>query len=115
MVPTVRAPDGLALSSRNTYLTPEQREAAPVLYLSLLRAKAQWSQGVRDSGVLRQQVRKCLEEEPLVERIDYVSVADATNLAELETEDLRTIRGPALVLAAVKLGIPRLIDNIFLE
>ena len=50
-----------------------------------------------------------------MERIDYVSVADATNLTELETEDLRAIRGPAMVLAAVKLGIPRLIDNILLE
>lgn len=115
VVPTVREPDGLALSSRNTYLTPDQRKAAPVLYLSLLRAKAQWSQGIRDAEVLRQEVRKCLEEEPLVERIDYVSVADATNLTELETEDLRAIRGPAMVLAAVKLGIPRLIDNILLE
>ena len=115
VVPTVREPDGLALSSRNAYLTPDQRKAAPVLYLSLLRAKAQWNQGVRNAEALRQEVRKCLEEEPLVECIDYVSVADAATLAELESKDLKTIRGPALVLVAVKLGIPRLIDNIFIE
>ncbi len=115
VVPTVRESDGLALSSRNTYLTPEQRQAAPVLYLSLLRAKAQWQQGTRDAEALRQAVRRCLEGEPLVGHIDYVSVADATNLEELENEELQTTKGSVIILAAIKLGALRLIDNILLE
>jgi len=110
IVPTVREPDGLALSSRNAYLTPEQRRAAPVIYQSLCRAKEDWREGNRDAESLRQTVRETLEREPLIERIDYISLADTTTLAELETVEGRTI-----LLVAVKLGTPRLIDNIILE
>jgi pantoate--beta-alanine ligase len=110
VVPTVREADGLALSSRNVYLTPEQRKAAPVIYRSLGCAGQLWKQGVRDADRLRREVRSVLEGEPLIERIDYVSVADTESLEELDTVD-----GRAMVSVAVQLGIPRLIDNVILE
>lgn len=110
VVPTVREPDGLALSSRNAYLTPEQRRAAPVVYQSLCRAEERWLQGERDADSLRRTVRETLEGEPLIERIDYVSLADPTTLAELDR-----VEGRAMLLVAVQLGSPRLIDNIILE
>jgi pantoate--beta-alanine ligase len=110
VVPTVREPDGLALSSRNVYLTPEQRRAAPVVYRGLCRARELWQEGARDAEQIRQALWQALESEPLIERIDYVSVADADTLEELDT-----IQGRAMVSIAVKLGVPRLIDNIILE
>jgi pantoate--beta-alanine ligase len=110
IVPTVREPDGLALSSRNAYLTPEQRRAAPVIYQSLCRAKERWHQGERDADSLRRAVRSTLEREPLIQRIDYISLADTITLAELDR-----VEGRAMLLVAVKLGTPRLIDNIILE
>jgi pantoate--beta-alanine ligase len=110
VVPTVREPDGLALSSRNVYLTPEQRRAAPVIYRGLCLVGELWQQGVWNAEKLRQAARQVLESEPLIERIDYVSVADADTL-----EELNTIHGRAMVSVAVKLGVPRLIDNIILE
>jgi pantoate--beta-alanine ligase len=110
IAPTVREPDGLALSSRNAYLTPQQRRAAPAIYQSLCRARERWHQGDRDAESLRRTVRDSLEREPMIERIDYVSLADASTLAELGT-----VEGRAMLLVAVKLGTPRLIDNIILE
>lgn len=110
IVPTVREADGLALSSRNAYLTPEQRRAAPVIYQSLCQAKEQWLNGGRDAESLRQTVRVVLEQESMIEQIDYISLSDATTLSELET-----VEGHPLLLVAVKLGAPRLIDNIILE
>jgi pantoate--beta-alanine ligase len=109
VVPTVRDPDGLALSSRNVYLTPSQRRAAPVVYRALCRATELWQGGERNAQRLRQEVRRVLESEPLIESIDYVSVADATTLEELDT-----VQGRAMVSVAVQLGKPRLIDNIIL-
>ena len=97
-VATVRGADGLAMSSRNLYLTPEQRLAAPVIYRALASAERLWQQGVRDAKRLRQETRRVLQEEPLVERIDYVSVADADSLEELEVVDGRAMvsrGGPA--------------------
>jgi pantoate--beta-alanine ligase len=110
VVPTVRAPDGLALSSRNVYLTPEQRQAAPVLYRALCRAHELWSAGERGGEELRQAVRQVLEREPLVQSVDYVSVADTDTLQELDT-----VADRAMVLAAMHLGSTRLIDNMILE
>ena len=109
-VPTVRDADGLALSSRNEYLTAEQRAAAPVIYRALSKAGELWRAGQGDAELLRIAVRSILEEEPSVEDIDYVSVADAANLQELERVD-----GPAMVSVAVRMGRTRLIDNIILE
>ena len=110
VVPTVREPDGLALSSRNVYLTPEQRRAAPVIYRAIRRAEESWRAGERDAATLRQQIRQVLEAEPLVEGIDYVSAADGESLEELEGA------GPGTMLStAVLLGQVRLIDNVILE
>ena len=110
VVPTVRDPDGLALSSRNAYLTLEQRAAAPVIYRALSLAEKLWRQGVRDGDRLRAEVRGVLEREPLIELIDYVSVANADTLEEFEEA-----KGRTMVSVAVQLGRPRLIDNIILE
>ena len=110
VVPTVRDGDGLALSSRNAYLTADQRKAAPVLYRALCAAQKLWQEGIADGARLRTEVRGVLEQEPLVEDIDYVSVADGETLEELEL-----VRGRAMVSAAVKIGRLRLIDNIILE
>ncbi len=106
-VPTVRDADGLALSSRNAYLTREQREAAPVIYRALSEARDLWSRGETNAETLRLAARKILGDEPLIEEIDYVSVADATTLVELAEVDT-----PALVSTAVRLGRTRLIDNV---
>ena len=103
--PTVREPDGLALSSRNVHLTPEQRTAAPVLRRALLAGRAHWENGEQSADALRQTMRDALAGEPLAE-VDYVSVADGTSLAELAWAD-----GSALLSLAVRFGTTRLIDN----
>ena len=107
VVPTVRDRDGLALSSRNAYLSPEQRAAAPVLYRALQRAEQLFAAGVRDAELLRREVRQVLDGEPLIDGIDYLSVAAADTLAEMDT-----IQGRAMVSAAVRFGGTRLIDNV---
>ena len=110
VVPTVRDADGLALSSRNEYLTAEQRKAAPVIYRSLARIEDLWRGGLNDAKSLRRAARKLLEEEPLVDAVDYVSVADAETLEELDHIQVR-----AMASVAVRMGRTRLIDNIILE
>jgi len=107
-VPTVREPDGLAMSSRNTYLNPEERQAATVLYQALTLAQQLYSQGEKDADKLRQQMTALIQKQPLA-TIDYVSIADVKTLDELET-----VNPPALVSLAVKIGKTRLIDNIVL-
>lgn len=107
-LPTVREADGLAMSSRNVYLDPRQRAAAAVLSRSLRHAEELWRGGERDAGSIRAAMREMIAAEPLAD-IDYLSVADADTLAELET-----IAGPALVSLAVRFGGTRLIDNITL-
>lgn len=107
--PTVREPDGLALSSRNVYLTPEQRRAAPVLYRALCRAQEAWQRGEHDGERLRAIMRAVLSEEPLAQ-IEYVSAADPHTLQELGDAS----QGVLLSLA-VRIGKARLIDNLPLE
>ncbi len=107
--PTIREPDGLALSSRNVHLTPEQRAAAPVLHRALLAARTRWEAGERSADVLREAMRTTLSAEPLA-AVDYVSVADGTTLAELDR-----VEGPALLSVAARFGTTRLIDNELLE
>jgi pantoate--beta-alanine ligase len=109
VVPTVRAPDGLALSSRNSYLTPEQRAAAPALYRALTAAKARYEAGVRSPDELRTAMETVLKAEPLA-HVEYVSAADAVTLAELEEPSER----PILLSMAVRVGRTRLIDNLIL-
>jgi pantoate--beta-alanine ligase len=106
--PTVRESDGLAMSSRNTYLTKEERISAVVLYKSLCSAKDMYDNGERDAAKIRQAMRDLISGEPAA-KIDYISIADASTLDE---EDI--IGGKALVSLAVRIGKPRLIDNIFL-
>lgn len=106
--PIVREPDGLAMSSRNTYLNPEQRQAATVLSRSLQAAVEAYEGGEREAEKLRQAVYKELEGEPLA-RVQYVSLADPDTLQELYG---RIEHG--LVSMAVYVGETRLIDNTIL-
>lgn len=103
--PTVREPDGLALSSRNVHLSEAERAAAPVLRRALLAARGLWESGERSGDVLRAAMERELAAEPLAEP-EYVSVADMTSLRELDR-----IAGPALLSMAVRFGATRLIDN----
>ncbi len=107
--PTVREPDGLALSSRNVHLSPAERAAAPVVHRALTAARARWDAGERSGDRLRDAMWETLTREPLASP-DYVSVADATTLAELDRID-----GPALLSLAVSFGSTRLIDNELLD
>ena len=103
--PTVREPDGLALSSRNVHLSPAQRAAAPVLRRALMAARFRWEAGERSGEALRDSMWETLTAEPLADP-EYVSVADGTTLAELDRVD-----GHALLSLAVRFGTTRLIDN----
>ncbi|HYL40422.1 MAG TPA: pantoate--beta-alanine ligase, partial [Candidatus Binatus sp.] len=103
--PTVREPDGLALSSRNVHLDPAERAAAPVVHRALLAARGAWAAGERSGDALRAAMRATLADEPLAD-VDYVSVSDASTLRELDRVD-----GPALLSLAVRFGSTRLIDN----
>jgi len=107
-VPTAREPDGLAMSSRNVRLNPEERKAAVVLSQALNLARGQWESGQRDASQMRDAMSALIKKEPLAS-IDYVSVADTQTLAELDM-----INRTALVSLAVKIGKTRLIDNIVL-
>ena len=103
--PTVREADGLAMSSRNTYLNPQERQAATVLFRALSAAKAAYEGGEREAGILRGVMRETVQAEPLA-RLQYVSCADYDTLEELER-----IMGKSLLSMAVRLGKTRLIDN----
>ena len=108
-LPTVREPDGLAMSSRNTYLDPEQRRAATVLYRALSLARELRARGESNAGEIRRKMAELIQQEPLA-TIDYISVADNETLEEMDR-----VEPPALVSLAVKIGRTRLIDNILLE
>jgi pantoate--beta-alanine ligase len=103
--PTVREPDGLALSSRNVHLSPDERAAATVLYRALSAAVSEWQAGQRDAGRLRATMTRLIQAEPLA-RLEYVSVAHPGTLQEIEGQADR-----ALLSTAVFLGPTRLIDN----
>jgi pantoate--beta-alanine ligase len=107
--PTVREADGLAMSSRNVYLSTEQRQAAPVLYKSLQLAKELFTNGEKNAEVILGQMTALIQKEPLG-KIDYISISDTETLAPL-----KTIKKAALVSMAVKFGNTRLIDNVILE
>ncbi len=125
--PTLREADGLAMSSRNTYLDADHRKAAPVLYRALTAAKNAFDQGERDGDQLRSIMRGVIEAEPLA-KIDYVSAADATTLQELgltpqpplptmarEVSSSGEGEHGVLLSMAVRVGKPRLIDNFLYE
>ena len=107
--PILREPDGLAMSSRNVYLSSAERQAATVLFRSLTAAKAAYASGERDAEKMRTLVRETVASEPLA-RLQYVSCADYDTLEELES-----VRGKALISMAVFMGKTRLIDNFVLE
>jgi pantoate--beta-alanine ligase len=107
-MPTVREPDGLALSSRNAYLDANQRKAATVLHEALDLAQEMWTRGARDVAQYKKRIAEVIEGEELA-KLEYVSVAHPETLQELQR-----IKGPALVSMAVRIGRTRLIDNVTL-
>ena len=106
--PTVREPDGLAMSSRNVYLSTEERREATVLYRSLCLAQEMLQKGERRASVIRQAMTGLIEAEPRG-RLDYISLAHPQTLDELDK-----VEGKALVSLAVFFGKTRLIDNVVL-
>jgi pantoate--beta-alanine ligase len=104
--PTVREPDGLALSSRNVHLGADERTAAPVLHRALLAGRAAWESGERDAATVRARVGAVLATEPRA-AVEYVSCADDATLAELDR-----VEGPAMLSVAARFGTTRLIDNV---
>ncbi len=111
VAPTVREADGLALSSRNRYLDPQERKAAPVLYRALARAMQAVADGERQAERVRQILRETLESEALV-KLDYVEVADARTLEPLGSLSKERT---AVALVAARIGTTRLIDNSLLS
>jgi pantoate--beta-alanine ligase len=107
--PIVRAPDGLALSSRNEYLDPEQRRHATVLYRALAEARARVEAGERDAATVRRHLVERLASAPGAV-VDYAAVVDYDTL-----EPLDRLRGQVLIALAVKFGATRLIDNVIVE
>ena len=104
--PTLREPDGLAMSSRNSYLTPDERAAAPVVHRALLVGAAAIQEGERDPAAVRERIAAVIAKEPLGE-LDYVAVVEADSLAVPDT-----LSGNLRLLAAVRFGRARLIDNV---
>jgi len=107
-VPTVREPDGLAISSRNQHLNSAERKAAPVLYRALEEAVKRTRSGERDASKVREAAIAILESEPLV-RVEYLEIVDPT-----EIQPLSTISDSVRIAAAVWIGGTRLIDNVAL-
>ncbi len=107
--PTVREPDGLAMSSRNVYLTSAQRRAAPILYEALQAGARTIREGITDATRIRRRMLMKLVTEPLVQ-VEYVSVCDPGSL-----EPLTRITGTVVLLGAIRLGPVRLIDNLLVR
>jgi pantoate--beta-alanine ligase len=107
--PIVREPDGLAMSSRNAYLKPEERRTATILFRALDGARASISRGERDALRLTAAMREMLRTEPLADP-EYVELVDAETL-----EPVTRLRGACLALLAVRIGAVRLIDNLLIE
>lgn len=107
--PTIREKDGLAMSSRNVYLNPEERQAATILFKALTLAQKLYNNGEKNAKYIRQEMISLINGEPLA-KIDYVSIADQNTM-----EELLTINRPALASLAIRIDKTRLIDNILLE
>ena len=110
VLPTVRERDGLAMSSRNIRLSPEQRRAASAVYRALSSGTRRWEQGENGASQIRSAVREVLEAEPLIDSVDYVSLASVGTLEELELAE-----AGSMLSTAVHMGPVRLIDNLLLE
>lgn len=107
--PTVREPDGLALSSRNAYLRPDERKSATVLYHALQAAGKELSSGERDVLELQRVMRKVLDKEPRA-RVDYAEIVDADTF-----EPVMHVARRSYAVLAVRIGATRLIDNMLIE
>lgn len=108
VVPTVREADGLAMSSRNAYLTPEQRAAAPVVFRALSASRDRFRAGLQDVAALEDAARSMIEASPLAS-VEYVAGIDP------DTMEPWAGRGPCMLAAAVRIGAVRLIDNVILD
>ncbi|MBN1152722.1 MAG: pantoate--beta-alanine ligase [Dehalococcoidia bacterium] len=109
VVPTVREPDGLAMSSRNSYLDAHQRAAAPALYRALVAAREMRREGCRDVARVERRMVDIIEAEPLAQ-LDYAALVDPESFRPVESLDT-----PVLAVLAVRLGTTRLIDNMLIE
>jgi pantoate--beta-alanine ligase len=107
--PTIREADGLAMSSRNSYLNPDERQAATVLWRALMAAKTAFDEGEFDAKQLRTVMMDTIKAEPLA-KLDYASIASPSTLIELDQ-----VKGDALFSMAVYIGRTRLIDNFLLQ
>jgi pantoate--beta-alanine ligase len=108
-MPIYREEDGLAMSSRNKYLNPDERKAALCLFNSLKKASALFEQGERNTREIVREVKKVIEAEKLAQ-IDYIKICDAKTI-----EDIEQIDREAVLALAVKIGKARLIDNVVLK
>lgn len=107
-MPIVREKDGLAMSSRNTYLTPEERKEATRLYKSLLKAKEMIESGIKDTEIIKSEMKKILDH-PLL-KIDYIEIVDEETL-----EPVKKVENKVIIALAVYVGKARLIDNMILK
>jgi pantoate--beta-alanine ligase len=105
-VPTVREPDGLAMSSRNRYLNAEERQTAPVLYRALCLAQQRISEGVESAVAVKEEAVSILRSQPLI-RVEYFEIVDANDM-----QPVANILMPVVALAAIWIGSTRLIDNL---
>jgi pantoate--beta-alanine ligase len=109
VAPTVRESDGLAMSSRNVYLNPQERQAATVLFKALTLAQSLCEKGEINADTVRRQMTSVISREPLA-KIEYISIANAQTL-----EELTEIERPAVASLAVRFGKTRLIDNVLIS
>jgi len=107
--PTIREPDGLAISSRNKYLNPDQRGQAPALYKALRKCQQMIDDNITDTENITTEMRKILEESPDI-KLEYICITDAQTL-----EPCLNIKGKVLIAVAARLGPARLIDNILID
>jgi pantoate--beta-alanine ligase len=105
-LPTVREYDGLALSSRNSYLTPEERKKAAMLYQTLTLAQDEIKQGERDARKIVSRAQSLLFSEPSI-RLDYLQLVDPQSL-----EEVKKVKGRVVIALAASIGKTRLIDNL---
>jgi pantoate--beta-alanine ligase len=105
-VPTYRESDGLAMSSRNVYLSSAERAAAPVLYRALTLAREKIASGETDAATIKAAAMNILASEPLI-RVQYFEIVDA-----VEVQPVATIAGPVRIATAIFIGKTRLIDNV---
>jgi len=103
--PIIREKDGLAMSSRNQYLSPEERRSATCLHEALRVAKAMVSSGIKDAGKIKREIRNIIQSN-LLAKVDYIEIVDAGSL-----EPVKQIKGQAAIALAVFIGKTRLIDN----